>query len=236
MFGGINRRLRGIGVASVFSAYIICFYYNVIISWAIIYLISSFINPLPWSDENNDFVWKCDKATTTRAQQFFDIDVIRFYNDDCQPYEDGDPTQFSVRAFFATLFVWVTCFLAVFKGVHSSSYLVWFTVPVPLVFIVVMLINNLTLEGAGNGVSKYLNGTPGMEIPNTVWADAVGQIFFSIGVCMGVMTSYGSYNPVKKPIIMDNYVISISNSCVSFISGFAVWAVVGFLEAKNSLA
>lgn len=98
-------------------------------------------------------------------------------------------------------------------------------------FIIIMLVNNVTLEGAGNGIDKYLNGTPGMEVPSSVWADAVGQIFFSIGVCMGIMTSYGSYNPVKKPIILDNMVICISNSSVSFVSGFAVWAIVGFLEA-----
>jgi solute carrier family 6 GABA transporter-like protein 1 len=236
VFGGINKRLRGIGIASVFSAYIICFYYNVIISWAIVYFIAAFISPLPWSANNPDFEWKCNKDEMTPAQQFFEIDVIRFKDDNCKDYADGDPSQFSVPAFFATLFVWLTCFLAVFKGVHSSSYLVWFTVPVPLVFIVVMVINNLSLEGAGNGIDKYLNGTPGMEIPSSVWADAVGQIFFSIGVCMGIMTSYGSYNPLKKPIIMDNLVICLSNSTVSFVCGFAVWAIVGFLEAKNSLA
>ena len=72
--------------------------------------------------------------------------------------------------------------------------------------------------------------------PDTVWADAVAQIFFSLGVCMGIMTSYGSYNPIRKPIIMDNMIIAISNSSVSFVSGFAVWAIVGFLEARNNLA
>lgn len=126
--------------------------------------------------------------------------------------------------------------MAVFNGVHGSSYIVWFTVPVPLLFVVIMVINNLTLEGAGNGVHKYLNGTENQEILPTVWADAVGQIFFSLGVCMGIMTSYGSYNPQDKPIIMDNLIISLCNSAVSFTAGFAVWAVVGFLESKNSLA
>ena len=67
MFGGINKRLRGIGIASVFSAYIICFYYNVIISWAIVYFIAAFISPLPWSASNKDFVWKCDKNSMTPA-------------------------------------------------------------------------------------------------------------------------------------------------------------------------
>ena len=53
---------------------------------------------------------------------------------------------------------------------------------------------------------------------------------------MGIMTSYGSYNDVKKPIIMDNLIICCSNSAVSITAGFAVWSIVGFLEAKDSLA
>jgi solute carrier family 6 GABA transporter-like protein 1 len=69
-----------------------------------------------------------------------------------------------------------------------------------------------------------------------VWADAAGQIFFSIGVCMGIMTSYGSYNPIKKPIIMDNMIISISNSMLSFIAGFAVWSIVGYLQEIDNMA
>ena len=55
--------------------------------------------------------------TTTRAEQFFNIDVIRFFNDECEQFEDGDPSQFSVYAFIATFFVWATIYLAVFKGV-----------------------------------------------------------------------------------------------------------------------
>jgi SNF family Na+-dependent transporter len=53
---------------------------------------------------------------------------------------------------------------------------------------------------------------------------------------MGIMTSYGSYNSVRKPIIMDNMIIAFSNSLTSFIAGFAVWSVVGFLQATDSLA
>ena len=53
---------------------------------------------------------------------------------------------------------------------------------------------------------------------------------------MGIMTSYGSYNPVRKPIIMDNMIICLSNSLLSFIAGFAVWSVVGYLQARDNLA
>ena len=50
------------------------------------------------------------------------------------------------------------------------------------------------------------------------------------------MTSYGSYNPVKKPIIMDNMIICVSNSLLSFISGFAVWSIVGYLQEMDNMA
>lgn len=49
------------------------------------------------------------------------------------------------------------------------------------------------------------------------------------------MTSYGSYNDKKKPIILDSFVISISNCSFSFIAGFAVWTVVGYLKNKGML-
>jgi len=49
------------------------------------------------------------------------------------------------------------------------------------------------------------------------------------------MTSYGSYNEIKKPIIADSVIISVSNCSFSFISGFAVWLVVGYLEKLGKL-
>jgi SNF family Na+-dependent transporter len=88
------------------------------------------------------------------------IDIIRFYDDDCKPYEDGMPSQFSVYAFIAVLIVWICIYLAIFKGVQSSSYIVWATVPLPVLFIVIMIIKGATLPGAGRGVKQYLGGNP----------------------------------------------------------------------------
>lgn len=47
------------------------------------------------------------------------------------------------------------------------------------------------------------------------------------------MTSYGSYNPIKKPIVGDGIIIALANSCVSFVSGFAVWSIVGYLATTT---
>lgn len=44
---------KGIGYASCFLAYIVAFYYNVVIGWAFFYLFSSFTSNLPWSSCDN---------------------------------------------------------------------------------------------------------------------------------------------------------------------------------------
>ena len=86
------------------------------------------------------------------------------------------------------------------------------------------------------------DGFPGSEnltwrdklINPTIWTEACAQIFFSIGVCMGVMTSYASYNPVDKPIIGDAFKVAFGNSLFSFFAGFAVFSVAGYLKFLKS--
>jgi len=68
--------------------------------------------------------------------------VIRYYDDNCNPYADGDPTLFSPTALGFTFVIWLIVFFCVFKGVKSSSYIVWITVPLPIVFIIAMIIGN----------------------------------------------------------------------------------------------
>merc|ERR1719461_2497162 len=155
-------------------------------------------------------------------------------NDDCSDWKLGDASAFSPRALGATFATWVIIFLCVWKGVKSSSWIVWFTVPVPMLFVLIMIINNATLPGASDGLDDYFNSRQDTTSA-TMWADAAGQIFLGLSVCLGIMTSYGSYNNKDKPIIMDSVIISISNCSFSFISGFAVWLVVGYLREEGSL-
>lgn len=49
VFRAINARLAGIGMASVFAAFAITFYYSVIIGWSVVYFFASWQSPLPFS-------------------------------------------------------------------------------------------------------------------------------------------------------------------------------------------
>lgn len=167
--------------------------------------------------------------------------------DDCTPLDTAtviaEETVFSWEVYLATLAVWVIVYFIMWKGVNSSSYVVWVTVPLPVFFIFIMIMNGLTLENADAGIRMYLKGYDAQGNPpdlgeklknGKMWAQACGQIFFSLGICMGSMTSYSSFNPVEKPIIGDGIKIALINSFISFMAGFAVFSVVGYLIGINS--
>jgi SNF family Na+-dependent transporter len=130
-------------------------------------------------------------------------------------------------------------FICVFKGTKSAGFIVYVSVPLPIILIFVMVIRGSTLDGADKGIEKYLKGegnvSDTLQKPD-IWSDACGQIFFSIGVCMGVLTSFASYNRKDKPVIVDCHIIPLLNSLVSFFAGFAVFTVIGYLEHIGSPA
>ena len=68
-----------------------------------------------------------------------------------------------------------------------------------------------------------------------MWVDACGQVFFSLGVCMGIMTAYSSHTHREKPVLGNAVTVSVVDTLASFLAGFAVWGVIGFLEGKNNL-
>ena len=103
--------------------------------------------------------------------------------------------------------------------------------PLPLLFLLVLLIRSSLLKGAGDGIEEYLDFSEWNELKSSgVWDAAVGQCFFSLSVCMGVMTAYGSYNPIRQNIAFDEKVISLLDLFTSLFAGFVVYTVLGHLN------
>ena len=65
---------------------------------------------------------------------------------------------FGWEVYLATLAVWIIVYFIMWKGVNSSSYVVWVTVPLPVFFIFIMIMNGLTLENADQDIRMYLKG------------------------------------------------------------------------------
>ena len=179
--------------------------------------------------------------------RFFFKDLVKLYKDDCTAIDTSsviiDESIFGSEVYIATLATWIIVYFCMWKGVNSSSYVVWVTVPLPVLFIFIMVVNNLALPNASDGIKMYIKGYDLEGNPPDVmeklgngqmWSEACGQIFFSLGICMGSMTSYGSFNKKYKPIIGDSIQIAFINCGISFFAGFAVFSVVGYLKGIGS--
>ena len=82
----------------------------------------------------------------------------------------------------------------------SSGKVVYFTATFPYLLLVILLIRAVLLPGAKTGVLFYL--TPQWETLATpkVWADAAGQIFFSLSAGTGGLMTFASYNKYNNNI------------------------------------
>lgn len=115
----------------------------------------------------------------------------------------------------------VVCF-GVEKGIEKFSK---FLMPVLLVLILGISIYTLTLDGAGEGLKYYilpdLDGFTGTKLMKTI-AAAVGQLFYSMSLAMGIMVTYGSYMRKDDSIEGSVRQIEIFDTLVAFLSGLII--------------
>ena len=136
-----------------------------------------------------------------------------------------EPIVFTVMFLAATAFV---VFRGVNKGIESFSKII---MPILLVLIVIIAVFSLTIkhEDASGTVRTGLEGFKVYVIPNlegmtikgffTIVMDAMGQLFYSLSVAMGIMVAYGSYVRDEDNLMKSINQIEIFDTAVAFLAG-----------------
>ncbi|MDE6025840.1 MAG: sodium-dependent transporter [Lachnospiraceae bacterium] len=134
-------------------------------------------------------------------------------------------------------------FRGVNKGIESSSKII---MPILLLMVIGISVFALTISHTGDdGVTRTgLEGLKVYVIPNlegitlgklfTVLIDALGQLFFSLSVAMGIMIAYGSY--VKDDANLGKSInqIEIFDTGVAFLAGaMIIPAVYTFMGTEG---
>jgi SNF family Na+-dependent transporter len=183
------------------------------------------------------------------AELYLYMEVTKLFGaESCEQYKLGDPVQVAWGLYICVVVTWVLCFLSIMKGPTSIGYVTFITEKVPFLFLFILMAKFTTLNKKENGKGiEFMWGTEPFPDPDgvpydptqnykTLFTDAYNQVFFSIGVCCGVMYAYGSYNPLRKPVIMDAVVICLTDFIFAILAGFITWGCIGYLQAKGDVA
>ncbi|XP_012684313.2 solute carrier family 6 member 4a [Clupea harengus] len=229
---------KGIGYAICIIALYIAFYYNTIMAWALYYLLSSFRSTLPWTSCTNSW-------NTVNCTQYLSTDMnVSWTNASISPAEEfytrhvlqvhrspglHDLGSVNWQLALCLLFIFTIVYFSIWKGVKTSGKVVWVTATFPYLVLLILLVRGATLPGAWRGVVFYLKPNWEKLLTTTVWIDAAAQIFFSLGPGFGVLLAFASYNPFHNNCYKDALVTSSVNCLTSFLSGFVIFTVLGYM-------
>ncbi|XP_070699263.1 sodium- and chloride-dependent GABA transporter ine [Pempheris klunzingeri] len=223
--------LKGVGIASVAISFIMCTYYNVVITWALYYLFNSFQAPLPWQNCNN--TWNTPNCTnhatnssysSTASQEFFKYKML----EQTSGVEEAGVVRWEL--FLILILAWILIYFCIFKGVKSTGKVVYFTALFPYVILIALLINNVQLPGALSGITFFIVPVWEKLLSVEVWVNAAAQIFNSIGICFGSLLAMSSYNSFNNNILKDTLTIAIINSLTSILAGFVIFSAFGYMS------
>ena len=106
-----------------------------------------------------------------------------------------------------------------------------FLMPALFVLLVVTVLRSVTLDGAMEGIKYFM--TPNFsELTLKVVIAALGQVFFSLSLGMGIMVTYGSYLRKDEDLEKDAFIIPSLDSLVAILAGFAILPAVFALGFK----
>ncbi|CAI5445079.1 unnamed protein product [Caenorhabditis angaria] len=257
-WGRICPLFKGIGYCVILTAFYVDFFYNVILAWGLHYLYTSFQMNLPWASCNNSYNspacyephWSEDGSAVCRDHQIEEsvakISAAEeyFYKGFLGLHGSGEPNSNIIRGIdnlgsihwdiaLSLLVVYLICYFSMWKGIQMSGKVVWFTALFPYLVLGVLFIRGVTLPGWQKGIEYYLRPNFEKLKEPGVWQDAATQVFFSLGPGFGVLMAFSSYNDFHNNVYVDALFTSFVNCATSFLSGFVIFSVLGYMSCKS---
>ncbi|MCR5673801.1 MAG: sodium-dependent transporter [Lachnospiraceae bacterium] len=202
-----DKRFGFLGPVAALVPFIITPYYCVIGGWVIRYLVT----------------FTCGNGSTAT-------------NDD---YFGGFISSLSQSSVFFLIFAALTALIVIFgveKGIESVSKIL---MPILIILSVVIAIYTMTLPGSGAGLKYYLlpnfEGFTLVKLMKTIVA-AMGQLFYSMSLAMGIMVTYGSYMRKQDSVEGSTRQISFFDTLIAILAGLIIVPSVVIFSGGDAAA
>lgn len=197
----LNKRAEPLGWASCFNSLAVAVLYAGILGWIIAMVIK--IVPLCKSST---------AMTQTQTSEYFFTRVL------------GE--KISPLVIVCIICAWVLMFLCLRGGAGSLSKTAKFTVIIPIVLLTFLAGRGLLYENSGEAL--YALFVPDFSALGNaeLWINAVGQVFFSLSVLVGIMPAYGAYLPENTNVFRDSLIIAFADFFVSVLSSAVLFTTL----------
>ncbi len=205
-FSALNKKFGFVGVLASIVPMMILPYYSVIGGWVTKYLT----------------VFISGKGTVAATGDYF-TDFI------AKPWE---PLGWFLLFIGATSLI---VLMGVDKGIERVSKIM---MPVLVLLTIGVAVYSITLPNALEGVKYYLlpnfKGLDWSKVPTMILA-AMGQVFYSMSLAMGIMITYGSY--MKKEVSLESSVKQIEwfDCGIAFLAGLMIIPAVYSFEGVEGM-
>ena len=194
----------------VLFVFVVTIYYMVILSWDLVYLLSSFT--FNWgTDTAAYFVQNVGGSSNLSNASFLLI-----------------PTTIGVALLWVVL--WFISHKNVDKGIGKVSKIL---IPALFVIMAIIIVYALTLPGAGVGINTLLTPDWGMLLDVNIWLAAFAQIIFSLSMGQAIALTYASYLPENSKLIDNVLIVVASNSAFEICTAFGVFSILGYMSVTN---
>ncbi len=131
-----------------------------------------------------------------------------------------------VRLIFWHTLVTLLCVFIISRGVKSGiEKAVKILMPSLFICMLIMVAYSFVVGNMAQSVEFLL--TPDFsQITGETFLLALGQAFFSIGIAMAVMVTYGSYLSADTSIAKNSFIVVFADTFVAMLAGFAVFPLV----------
>jgi NSS family neurotransmitter:Na+ symporter len=193
---GASRHWGLVGVIALLATFMILTFYTVVAGWAADYLFRALVGSFRG-------------ITAEQSAAMFDELLAT-------PWR---------LALWQGVIVAVTIFISsrgIRHGIERASLIL---MPMLFAILVVLAVYGMTTGGFAEAARFMLEPDFSEVGPDTVLV-AIGQAFFSVGVAMGGMMTYGAYLPKDIHVMRSSLIIVSADTLVALVAGFAIFPIV----------
>ncbi|WP_133543888.1 sodium-dependent transporter [Mesocricetibacter intestinalis] len=193
----ISKYWKILGYTGLLGAFGIMAYYMVLGGWVINYIVGLISGELDISAP----------ITKEIAQHFYTSSVTQ------------SPLRIACYTFTFVVVNYIILAKGIIGGIERS---VKYLMPLLFIFLIGMVIRNITLPGAMEGITYYLK-PDFSKITPSLFIMVLGQVFFALSLGFGVLITLSSYLSKEENLIQTAVITGFTNTLIAVLSGFMIF-------------